>query len=209
MYRFCLVLMLAALLFACSDDGELKIINRTQNDIYFNISDTDYVLQSNQSSIDPASISVSLDAGSEFLSQPQKTYTLFLQGETFAIYDYNAQQDILSTEIVIKGGETTSVYCDPNYACLRINNNSLQNVLSAYYIKSYNGNPVNISQAADLAPGQSIYKRLEYSLAIPQEPDDIFYYNFGITMQDGTQYFYGDESTILYLDDLYEINIDQ
>ncbi|MDP8210569.1 MAG: hypothetical protein P9M05_07135 [Candidatus Stygibacter australis] len=207
MFRSITLLMISFLLFACSSDGKLKVINRTGHDIYFNINDNDYTVEGCSDVTQPNTKSISLDAGSDFINTPSKTYHLDIDGETFAIYNEESQTTVPGTEITINGGETTKVYCEPNYACVRIYNNSQQNILAAYYTKSYQGNEVPISEAENLSPDDSIYKRLQYSLEIAEEPEDIFYYTFRVVMQDSTNNYYGNSNNILYLDDLYEINI--
>ncbi|MCF7911001.1 MAG: hypothetical protein K9M99_00610 [Candidatus Cloacimonetes bacterium] len=207
MYKIVILLVLSTLLFACSEDGKLKVINRTAHEVYFSIEGDDYTVAGTDDPEEPLYISVKLDAGSDFLNTPRKTYPLSITGETFAIYNDDQQEIITETVITIKGDETTKVYCDPNFACLRIYNDSELDILKAYYTKSYVGNPILITEAENLPAGESIYKRLQYSLEIAQEPEDIFYYTFQVVMQDSTIYNFGDESTILHLDDLYEINI--
>ena len=208
MNKILLVLTLSAILIGCSEDGTLKVINRTAHEIYFNVNGGDYTISGSADLNNPLSISVELDAGSDFMNTPKKTYYLEIEGETFAIYNENEQTNVPGTEITIKGGETTSAYCDPNFACLRINNNSSQDVESACYIKSYNGFQIDIPEAEGLCPGTSVYIRLEYSLEIAEEPEDIFYYTIQVIMQDSTAYNFGDESTILYLDDLLNITVE-
>ncbi len=208
MYKIILILMLSVFLVACSGDGKLKVINRTTHEIYFSINGGDYTIPGSTDPNKPLSISVNLDAGSDFINTSRKTYYLEIEGETFAIYDENQQANVPGTEITIKSNETTSVFCDPNYACLRINNNSSQDVKSAYYIKSYNGLQINIPEAEELRPDTSVYIRLEYSLEIAEEPEDIFYYTFQVILQDSTVFDFGDESTILHLDDLLNITIE-
>jgi hypothetical protein len=175
--------------------------------VYFSIEGNDYTVIGTDNPEEPLSISVSLDTDSDFMNTPHKTYYLEIAGETFGVYIETQAESVPGTEITIKGGETTKVYCDPNKACVKIYNNSEQDILSAYYTKSYIGNPILITEADNLRPGESTYKRLQYSLEIAQEPEDIFYYTFQVVMQDSTIYDFGDETTILYLDDLYEINI--
>ncbi|MDP8210806.1 MAG: hypothetical protein RAO94_02765 [Candidatus Stygibacter australis] len=208
MYKLIVLLAVSSLLFACSSDGKLKVINRTGHEIYFNVKGNDYTIEGSSDVTQPNSKSVSLDAGSDFINTPSKTYLLEIDGETFAIYNEEQQTTVPSTEVTINGGETTNVYCDPNYACLRIYNNNEQDVIAAYYTKSYQGIQIPISEAENISPGDSIYKRLQYSLEIAEEPEDIFYYTFRVVMQDSTNYYYGNSNTILYLDDLYEINIE-
>lgn len=207
MYRFWILIAISSLLLACSGEGAIKIINRTENEIYFSINNQEYTVDGSSDPLNPLSVSIDLDAGSDFPNTPQKVYYLQIEGETFAIYDYNQQIDVPGTDITIEADKTTEVYCDPNYACLRINNLASQNIISACYLKSYYGTMVEFLGDKAILPGESVYKRLEYSLEIPQEPEDIFYYNFEIVMQDSTIYTYGDQNTILYLDDLYEINV--
>jgi len=208
MYKIALLIMISMLLFACSGDGKLKVINRTEHEVYFSIEGNDYTVIGTDNPEEPLSISVSLDTDSDFMNTPHKTYYLEIAGETFGVYIETQAESVPGTEITIKGGETTKVYCDPNKACVKIYNNSEQDILSAYYTKSYIGNSILITEADNLQPGESTYKRLQYSLEIPQEPEDIFYYTFQVVMQDSTVYDFGDETTILYLDDLYEINIE-
>jgi len=208
MYKIALLIMISMLLFACSGDGKLKVINRTEHEVYFSIEGNDYTVIGTDNPEEPLSISVSLDTDSDFMNAPHKTHYLEITGETFGIYLETQAESVPGTEINIKGGETTKVYCDPNKACVKIYNNSEQDILSAYYTKSYIGNSILITEADNLQPGESTYKRLQYSLEIPQEPEDIFYYTFQVVMQDSTVYDFGDETTILYLDDLYEINIE-
>lgn len=209
MKKIVILSMFTLLLIACSGEGKLKIINRTSNHIFFSVDNQDYVINGSENLSKPENISIKLDAGSDFPDAPQKTYFLEIEGETFAIYDYNQQVDVKGTEITIEADKTTSVYCDPNYACLRINNLSTKKVKSAYYVKSYNGVHIDIPQAQNLMPGASIYLRLEYALEIAEEPEDIFYYIFGVTTEDDFTVIYGNENNILYLDDVYELNIDQ
>ncbi|MCF7918356.1 MAG: hypothetical protein K9N06_00400 [Candidatus Cloacimonetes bacterium] len=209
MKNIILLYLLTLILTSCSGDGNLEIINRTKNEIYFSIENTDYILTgSNDPDTDPEAISIKLSAGKDFLNNPEKSYTLFIEGETFAIYDYVQHIVVPSTEIVIKSGEVTTVYCNPGYACVRLINNSLQDISSAWYIKSTNSTPALISGSVNLAPTQSTYCRLDYMTDNPNGPEDYLYYIFQVILRDSTLLEFGDETNYLFNDDLYQIIIE-
>jgi hypothetical protein len=208
MLKILMIIATSLLFFACSNEGTLKIINQTENEIYFSIDGGDYLISGSTDPQNHPSKSVNLYTGSALLTKPQKSYYLALTGETFAIYDENQQYCVPGTTISIIAGDTYYAYCNPNFACLRITNASSDYIIAAQYKKSIDENSVPITEAENLPPGNSIFKHLDYALKIPNNPEDIFYYTFTIVMDDDTVYNYGDEYNILYLDDLFHIVIE-
>lgn len=205
MKNLILISIAALILTGCSGDGTLKIINRTEHEIYVSINDTDYTLTgSTDPENNPVSLAIKLDAGSDFPSNPRKTYTLFLQGETFDMWDDFNDIVVPSTEIDIVAGETTSVYCDPTTACVRITNQSTQDIVSAWYLKSTEINPILIPGSQNISPQGSIYYRIDYAVI----PTDYYYYTFQVMLADSTMLEYGDEFNFLYKDDLFHIVVE-
>jgi hypothetical protein len=131
------IVLLALLLTACSSDGTLKITNRTRHEIYLSIDGVDYTLSGSQAPdlISPV-LEIDLPTESDFLGNSGKAYILDIVGETFALWDSFDHIVVPSTEVTINPDKTTTVFCDPDYACVRITNNSNVIVAFANYIMS-------------------------------------------------------------------------
>jgi len=203
------IVLLVLLLTACSSDGTLKITNRTKHEIYLSIDGVDYTLSGYQNlDINSHVLEIDLATESDFLGNSGKAYVLDIEGETFALWDDFNNIVVPSTEVTINPDKTTTVFCDPDYACVRITNNSSVIVEYANYIMSNEEVPRLIGGSQNILPQQSIYYRLEYLSNLEIDPEDRFYYTFQVTMVDSTIYEFGDENNFLHKDDLYHIVIE-
>jgi hypothetical protein len=129
MKRIFLLLLPLLIVFGCSSEGDIKIINRTDHYLYFNIKGTDYVLEGSENS-DPSKI-ISIDTGDQFLffGDDEKSVSLQLEGETFMIQDSDyagIPNGLYFTEtmLTVLPNETTKIYCDPTHAGVKLINNS-------------------------------------------------------------------------------------
>ena len=203
------VLLFSLLFTACSSDGTLKITNRTSHEIYLSIDNMDYILQGNQNPDSSSSVlSIDLETESDILGNSGKVYVLDIQGETFALWDTFEHIVVLSTDVTIEPDKTTTVFCDPDYACVRITNHSNDYVANATFVNSIEQVTRLVAGSQNIAPQQSIYCRLEYTIDNPEYPQDYFYYTFQVNMADSTVYEFGDENNFLFKDDLYHIIIE-
>jgi hypothetical protein len=117
------------LIFGCASEGDIKIINRTDHYLYFNIKGTDYVLEGSETS-DP-STTVSVDTGDQFLffGDDEKQVHMELEGETFMMQDADSFGNpngiyFTETNLYVKPNETLKIFCDPTHAGVKLVNNS-------------------------------------------------------------------------------------
>ncbi len=156
MKRFIFFLFIV-IITACSTQGNLKINNRTAHNLYYSINDIFGTLIANQS------VTLSLNTGKGFLlNSPEKTYDLYLEGETFLMYDYDTPST--HTKIDIKADRTKAVYADPSNACVKVNNLSTKSIYNFSYQKIYSDTlqkPVILTE--EIPKNTVWFKQIPYS----------------------------------------------
>ncbi len=191
---FCLAILL--MLTACNSSGTLKVINRSSYNIYITIDGKDIIIPGNTSK------SVEVDTGKETVLTGTRTkeVPLVIYGETWMIriYEYDEAVYLKNTNIKINSGETYKIYCDPILAAVKVKNYQDLAITAMSYTIHH---PPFSEFTREIILPDSIQKDEEFFSPLPPaNVDDIFYYTFNIKLADGTWIPYGDESTILYVD---------
>ena len=157
MKKLIILFIIALSLAACSSHGNLNVINRTNHFLYFKISDIDRTVDPHQT------VTVSMYAGKKFIFNPgEKTYTIYLEGETFVMHDGNTPTT--TTKITIQSNKPTDIYADPNSAGIKIINNSDKIVHDVAYQKIYPDSVYNsVILTQEIDPGSKWFKQVPYS----------------------------------------------
>ncbi|OQX72893.1 MAG: hypothetical protein B6D61_13170 [Bacteroidetes bacterium 4484_249] len=146
-----------AFLVGCSSHGNLKIINKTEHLLYFSINDISGTIPANQTN------TISLYTGKKYIfNSPTKVYSLYLEGETFLMYD--GIMPVKNTKITLMDDKTVKVYANPTNACLKVKNNTNQPILDMSYQKIYPDSicePIILEK--EIAPQITWYKQVPYS----------------------------------------------
>jgi hypothetical protein len=200
------ILMLSScllLILGCASEAEIKVINRTNHNIYFGIDQPNHVLAGAEESNPTKSIFV--DTGKKTLfSAKTTTVDFYLEGETFLMQmsdDYgNVTGDFFNlTQLDLQQDEVRKVYCDPTHAGVKVLNNFQQTISSL----QYTANNLDSLQTAfsNLAVGEDDFQQLKYySLG------DTIYYSFQLNFADGSSQNYGGPGTLLLKDQLFYID---
>ncbi len=206
--RILLILLPIFILAGCATEGEIKIINRTDYNLYFSIKNNDYILEGSETS-DPSQ-SIDIDTGKQFLfwGDDEKAVPMHLEGETFMLQDADASGNpnglfYTETTLHVEPDKTLKVFCDASHAGVKLINNTLQEVeYLSYYtddsdtLKTLNYEPI--------LSGETFWSRLKASTVW-----DSIIYSFVVEFEDGT---INDSSNFdiegLELDEQYEIELD-
>ena len=210
MKKVILVIIPILMLFGCSTEGDLKIINKTNHNIYFTIKGTDYVLEGAADTNYPSK-TITLDSGKEFLffEGDGKKVNLHLEGETFMMQHADnlgvgTGEFVTETKVTIKPNETTKIYTWPaTHASVKVINNSGKDIIDFFYYTSYDQTLVSMTD--NIQNGETYYSRLAYATN-----EEWFYYEFKIVFDDYTeQIFGGGPDAVLYLDEQFLIELVQ
>ncbi|MBN2460850.1 MAG: hypothetical protein JXB60_04525 [Candidatus Cloacimonetes bacterium] len=203
------LLLILPLLFilGCSTEGEIKFINRTQHNLYFSVNGGDYALEgaTPQQIADGEGTSqkVSVNTGREFLfwGADTKNVQIYLEGETFLIFDGNGW--ITETTVKVEPKETTRIFADPTHAGVKLINQSGMMVSRLYYFTDYDSTLRLLVE--DIADGGTFFAQLPFSTN-----EQEFYYTFRVKFENNTEIDFGgpgDENANLGLDDQFLINL--
>jgi len=190
-----LMATLAILLAGCDSGGKLRIINRTQHPLYATVEIDGEAMPVVLQGGEEYSFEVPTDTQSPFTGTVEAEVPVRLQGETFQIYDEDAQAYTDSTTVYVPAGKTLSVFADPNRAGIKIVNESSQAMSSAYIIRNNFVTDTTIALLGELAPGDSIFRCVDYAT-----PNNNFYYKVSVQMADDSFLVYGNEDTVLLKD---------
>lgn len=185
MPKILFILITLVLIFGCSSEGDIKIINRTDHNLYFTIKGVDYILEGSETS-DPSQ-KITVDTGDQFLffGDDETKVHIALQGETFMIQD--ADQNgypngiyFTETNLYVKPNETTRVFCSPTHAGVKLINNSLNDVDEFSYFTDDN-DTLRTLNVSPIYSGDEFWARLKATT----EYDSIIY-SFVIEFDDGS-----------------------
>lgn len=208
MKRILPLLMLVVLLAACSTEGDLKVVNGTAHNIYFNIDGEEYMVAG--ATEGENSKTVSLDTGDKFLffGSGEEKYNMHLEGETFMMQTASVQgvgtgEYFTDTRIEVEADETYKIYCDPaTHAGVKVINNSGQDIIGLFYLTS---DDVTLRTLTDsIENGAEFWSRLAFAT-----PENNFYYTFKVRYADNTEEFFGGEEATLGLDEQFVIEIEE
>ena len=196
--RILLVLsLLIVILSGCSTEGDIKIINRTNHNLYFTIKGNNYILEGSETS-DP-NMTVSVSTGKQFLFyiEDYVEVDMHLEGETFMMQDATISGQPIGiyfteTTLQVKPKETLKVYCDSAYAGVKLINNFEVDVIDLAYYTNDSDSLISIIDQPIVA-GDSTWCRLKATT----EYDSISY-SFVIEFENG----FIDDTSFLNIDDL-------
>lgn len=185
MPKILLVFFAVILVLGCSSEGDIKIINRTDHNLYFTIKGVDYILEGSETS-DPFQ-SITVDTGDQFLfwGDDETKVHMELEGETFMMQDADQNGNpngiyFTETDLYVKPDETTKVFCSATHAGVKLINNSLNNVDYFSYFTDDNDTlkTLNISP---IYSGEEFWTRLKATTDY-----DSIIYSFVIELSDGS-----------------------
>ena len=192
MRKILIPLLFIIFLAGCSTEGDIKIINRTDHNLYLTIKGNDYILEGSETSNPNMTISVSTGKQFLFYSEDYVEVDMHLEGETFMMKDeFYGPPDwefYTETTLQVKPKETLKVYCDPTHAGVKLINNSAEDILGLAYRTAGSDSLNYIIQS--VASGDSAWSRLKAST-----DSDSISYSFVIEYENG-------------IDDTSYINID-
>ena len=204
MTRFKLMCLVIAISFfaACAKDGEFRLINLTNHNVYYSIDKNDYILEGNEE----RSHDLSNDKKTMF-NERNKRYKVKIEGETFVLVD--GEDEVTETTITIKPDKTLKAYLHPNRASLRLVNDSDMMISSLYYKQNFEAHQNFSSELIEdpIVPGDSTWFRLPASQMNPDNPG-YFYYTFELRDETGRVYFFGNSSTVLDVDQQYRLKFE-
>jgi hypothetical protein len=196
-------LALPAILFfltGCEKDGNLRIVNRTSYPAYASVLGSSYTIPADSS----LKVHVTTGRQSLFDSSVGRYVELFLEGETYQIWDAYEEQFVPKTEVWVNAGKTTSVYMDANRACIKVINQTTANIKRIIVQRNTTMATQTITYELDpmLAPGGSWYEQ-----QVPATVQYPYYYIVQIFFEDDTSLTYGDTTNILYKDNEFLIHV--
>ncbi|MCD6176526.1 MAG: hypothetical protein J7K29_01660 [Candidatus Cloacimonetes bacterium] len=195
MRKILIPLLFIIFLAGCSTEGDIKIINRTDHNLYFTIKGNDYILEGSETFNPNMTISVSTGKQFLFYSEDYVEVDMHLEGETFMMKDefYGPPDWVYYTETTLqaKPKETLKVYCDPTHAGVKLVNNSAEDILGLAYRTAGSDSLNYIIQS--VASGDSAWSRLKAST-----DSDSISYSFIIEFANG----FIDSTNYMNIDDL-------
>jgi hypothetical protein len=197
-----IIIVALTMLSACAKDGDFNIINRSHHNVYYTLDNNDYVLSGMQQ------VTHTLTTDKEMMfSSSNRDYLIHIEGEAFVLED--GEKEVTETTITIKPGKTLKAFLNPNRASLKIINHSNKSIGSLFY-KQYYADHVNTSSEQieeDILPNSSQWFRLP-ACTVNFENPAYFYYKFEVRDETGAVQYFGDESTVLNIDNQYVIEIE-
>lgn len=197
----CLIMLL--LLTACNTSGTLKVLNQTSYNVYLTVKGHSYVIPANSTQ------SVEIETGTQtwFTGVVEKKVPIEIFGETWMMMRFVNNVPVYSknTTVTIRSGETLKVYCAPILAAVKIKNHSQQAITA---ITSTVHHPPFGEQTTEVVLPDSIQTNEEFfAPLLPADEENVFYYTFQIKLSDGTWLSYGDQTTILSIDEEFLIHV--
>lgn len=202
---FLIITFILMILFGCSTEAEINIINRTNNNLYVGIDNELYTLEG--SVISNPNISFTIDTGKKYPFMDETTNVeMYLEGETFMMqvadsHGYTQDDFHVTTVLQIEQGETRNIYCDPTHAGFKVYNNFDKIINSVKYYS--NNDEIEHVCATNLEMDNFIYQQLIYYM-----PGDTIYYTFKLEFADETENIYGGQGNLMELDELFFIDKD-
>jgi hypothetical protein len=192
---FTILLLTALFLVSCTEDGDLCIYNKTGHILYATVDGGTYTLSAGSKIV----LSVPVKKTWSPFDTEDKKVTLHLEGETFLLVDSNGEE-IPEVTVKVEGGKTRSVYVWPDFACVKVVNQSNKRIVQIKAISTSTTHQTDTETwNVSLGTGDEFYKQIEYGT-----DDDPLIYDFGVYYEDGTEAWY--EDVPMELDDLYLIH---
>ncbi|MEF3694955.1 MAG: hypothetical protein V3576_06360 [Candidatus Cloacimonadota bacterium] len=208
---FLLAVLGTLLLTGCESGSHIHIVNRSNHPLTYKLKrDHNWITIGANSEL-----TFSVDTATQsFLSgDVTEEVSLFMQGETYQIYNYNTLGYTDSTRVTVQAGKTYNIYIDPNRASVKIINNSPRNITKVDIFKHNGVTPMRLTTLENIAPGESRNYHVNHSMPVDAgaeiwipTPATNFYYFAVLTDDEDNEYTYGSQDTVLYKDQQFLIN---
>jgi hypothetical protein len=187
------------LLAACDSGGYFRVVNQTSFPVYVTLGDeAEQTIPANSEH----TFEVATETEHFFNPDVEQEVPVRLLGETYQIYDEENECFTDTTTIVVKVGETTNAYINPNRASFKVVNDSSQPITSITLYKHNFVNVVASMPLGSLNPGESTFRRIDYAT-----PSNNFYYFATLEMGDGSSLTYGNQDTVLLVDEQFLVTV--
>ncbi len=185
---------------ACAKKGDLTFINKTDQNIYYTLKGSDYILPGKQTH------SYTFNLGKEtLLNTPEKEVPISIYGETFSLEDNET-----TTTVTILPDKNLKLYLWPTHAGLKIINHSnypINNVIYKQFFKNSTFTSPNLlANQQTINPQDSLWFRIPFS-SLNQNNPSYFYYNFSLKNTLNENIIYGDSTLVLDKGQQYRIEI--
>jgi hypothetical protein len=203
--RFRLLMLLAILVIAfisagCEKDGEIRVINRTSHNLYAGIFDVMHTIPADSS----VTVHVSTQRKSFLDSSVGRYVEVYLEGETYQIWDDFQHSYVDSTFVWVEAGNTTRIFADPNRACVKVINNTERYIKRIIVQRNTNAtsNTMTYEFEPPMAPDATWFKQ-----QVPATAQYHYFYLVQVVFENDEIYTYGDTDNILYEDDLFLVDV--
>lgn len=198
---FSLVIALLLLLSACESGGRFEVHNNTSHPVWTAVEKRDYVEVAPSESY---SFKIDTESQSFLTGDVSKRIKVRVFGKTFTLVDRTNEVPVFtdSTYTTIKVGKTTHAYLRPNRACIQIQNLRNINMTRAEIWQHSRNTQRMVATLTNIATNESKWMRVD-----PSTQDNSFYYRVHILMENGDIFVFGGPDTILFTDDLFQIDI--
>jgi len=182
----------------CEKNGKIQIHNRTSFPVYANILDEAYTVEPATSRI----IDVPTDTQTPFTGIVSKQVKVDLIGETFQIWNPETEQYQNSTYTTVNAGETTNIYTLPNRASVKVENHSGMHIKEVLIQRNTTLTSFTETHIVDLPNGETWFTPVAYATA-----DNSFYLHVQVIFDDDSVQDFGNEQTIIHLDEQFLIDV--
>lgn len=197
------LLLLAILLLlatGCEKDGKIKIYNRTSYPVQAGIYEDSYTIAGN------SDLTVDITTGRQtpFDSNVGTWVEIFLAGETYQIYDDYEQAYVPKTSVWVAAGKTTTVYLDPNRACVKVINQTTDKYIKKIIVQRNTfSNAWTNEYNVFMAPNDEWFIQVP-----PGSTQTPYYYIVQVVFENDSILSYGSETNILYADDRFLVLVE-
>jgi len=156
------MILLGSLLFllsACESGGKFEMINQTSFPIYASVDGGPIVTISAQEN---RVFEIDTDSQSFLTGEVKRSVPVFVQGETFSLYDREESEYVDDTVITVRAGKTTHAFLKANRASIKIINDRPEKI---YLVEIRHVSPTTNYVVAtldlDIPGGESYWYRVK------------------------------------------------
>jgi hypothetical protein len=182
----------------CEKDGKIRIVNRTSYPLYASVQGDNMTIAGGEA----RSVEVTTRTQSPLTDEVSKYVKVDLQGETFQIYDEFLQRFVDSTYVLVKAGKTTSIYAQPNRACIKVVNHSGQHISQIITHRHTEQNTITDFYNVDLPNNASWFKQEP-----PATTSNSFYFTVDVVFDDSTILTFGGPDSRFAVDEEFLIDV--
>jgi len=182
----------------CEKDGKIRIVNRTSFPLHAVVMDVAYTIAPDG----VKTIDVTTGTQTPFSGDVGKYVQVSLLGETFQIWDDYLNHYVDSTYVWVNAGKTTGVYTLPNRASVKVKNQSGQKIKRVIIQRNTTLTSNTDTYDIDLPSGSEWFKPIPFATE-----ENSFYLIVQVVYDDDTSEIFGNEQTIMGLDEQFLIDL--